>query len=251
MAKQTILFDLDDTLIHCNKYFHSILNQFAQTLAAWFSDYSLQESEILQCQVKMDLAGIEVHGFVPERFPESLIETYLFFCRQYGIQPDLQRQVYLRELGFSVYDVEAEPYPYLHETLQKLQNDGHTLCLYTGGDQSIQMRKVKNAKLSAYFQERIFVTIHKTTDYLKSLIHKYDFEHSRTWMIGNSVRTDMLPALENGLHAIHMKAEIEWEYNEADINIKPQGAFYEIHSLRQVPEAISGYTTRERTSSCG
>jgi putative hydrolase of the HAD superfamily len=243
MTQQTIIFDLDDTLIHCNKYFNAILNQFAQTLSTWFRDYSLQEADILQCQIKMDLAGVQLHGLIPERFPDSLVETYLFFCRRFGIQPEHQHQAYLRELGFSVYDVEAEPYPYLHETLEKLQNDGHTLCLYTGGEHSIQMRKVKNAMLSDYFQERIFVTIHKTTDYLKSLIHKYDFEQSRTWMIGNSVRTDMLPALENGIHAIHMKAEIEWQYNEAVINIKPQGAFYEIHSLRQVPEAIAQYTS--------
>jgi len=250
MTKQTILFDLDDTLIHCNKYFFAILDQFAHTLAAWFSEHCLQKEDIFKCQVDMDLAGVHLHGLKPERFPESLVETYLFFCTQFGVQPEPQRQTYLRELGFSVYDVEAEPLPYLHETLEKLQNDGHTLCLYTGGEPSIQMRKVTNAKLSAYFQERIFVTIHKTSDYLKSLIHKYNFEQARTWMIGNSLRTDMIPAFENGINAIHMKAQIEWQYNEAVVNVKPQRAFYEFHSLRQIPEAIAQYT-KERTSSCG
>lgn len=242
MTKQTILFDLDDTLIHCNKYFNAILKQFAQTLAAWFRPYGLQENDILHCQIEMDLAGVQIHGLIPERFPDSLVETYRHFCKQFGHQPNGEQQDYLRKLGFSVYDVEAEPYPYLHETLSKLQNEGHTLCLYTGGAPSIQMRKVENANLSNYFQERIFVTIHKTTEYLKSLIHQYDFDHSRTWMIGNSVRTDMLPALENGINAIYMKAKIEWKYNEVAMNVVPQGAFYELDSLRQIPEAIAQYT---------
>ncbi|TCZ76377.1 HAD family hydrolase [Paenibacillus albiflavus] len=242
MTKQTILFDLDDTLVHCNKYFHEVLKKFAQTLVGWFSSYNLHEADILKCQVEMDLAGIEQQGLIPERFPESLVETYVYFCKQYGLQPEQQHIIYVKELGFSVYEVKAEPYPYLHETLSQLQGNGHTLCLYTGGESSIQMRKVHNANLASYFQERIFVTIHKTTEYLKSLIHQYDFDHARTWMIGNSVRTDVLPALENGLNAIHMKAQIEWQYNEAVINVKPQGAFFEIHSLHQVPEAIDNYT---------
>lgn len=242
MHKQTILFDLDDTLIHCNKYFFAVLEQFADVMTGWFGGHGLTEKEILNKQKQFDIAGVQAHGLIANRFPESLVETYLYYCELYGMRATQDEQQFLRKLGFSVYDVSPEPYPAIHETLDQLQEEGHRLCLYTGGERAIQLRKIKAAELTNYFQDRIYITIHKTTEYLQSLIRQHGFEQSRTWMIGNSVRTDVLPALENGIHAIHIRAELEWEFNEADIRIQPQGAFYQLHSLRQVPAAIESYS---------
>ncbi|MNN57615.1 hypothetical protein D3C81_1726100 [compost metagenome] len=60
-------------------------------------------------------------------------------------------------------------------------------------------------------------------------------------MVGNSLRTDIIPGLEQGTHVIYIPAPNEWHYNVVDITVKPKGAFLTLSSLNQVPEAIHGY----------
>jgi len=241
VKEQIILFDLDDTLVHCNKYFNAVLDQFADLLSGWFGGHGVKQEHVLQKQIEIDMAGIHEHGLLPERFPESLVETYFHYCDLLGLKKRQDEADFLRKLGFSVYDIKIEPYPHMRETLNAMRADGHHLCLYTGGEPSIQLRKVEQMKLGEFFGERIFVTLHKTTEYMKYLIHHHGFEKSRTWMIGNSVRTDVMPALENGIHAIHIRAEQEWQFNEVAITAKPQGAFLNLPSLREVPDAIRAF----------
>ncbi|WP_313778051.1 hypothetical protein [Paenibacillus larvae] len=81
MSPQTILFDLDDTLIHCNKYFDIVLERFGKIMMSWFSEYSVRETEIREMQLEIDLAGVHVHGLKAERFPQSLAETYEHFSK--------------------------------------------------------------------------------------------------------------------------------------------------------------------------
>jgi putative hydrolase of the HAD superfamily len=60
-------------------------------------------------------------------------------------------------------------------------------------------------------------------------------------MIGNSLRTDIVPALESGIHAIFIPADNEWNYNIVEVKSEPAGAYLTISSLNQVPNAINAY----------
>jgi putative hydrolase of the HAD superfamily len=248
MKEQTILFDLDDTLIHCNKYFDHVIEQFAQLMLTWFADYELKPEVIKQKQLEIDLVGVSLHGFMADRFPKSFVETYHWFSERYGRRIKRQEEDLLLQLGHSVYEFSAEPYPYMNETLEMLSGSGHRLFLYTGGDASIQMKKVRDTGLDTYFGDRIFVTLHKTKEFMESLLHSHRFDRSHTWMVGNSVRTDVLPALHAGIHSIYIPAKLEWQYNTGEINIEPKGAFYKLPSLREVPEAIVEYTQKTASS---
>lgn len=57
-------------------------------------------------------------------------------------------------------------------------------------------------------------------------------------MIGNSLKTDIRPAVEVGIHAIHVPSELEWSYNQVEIDIAPKGKLITVHSLLEVPEII-------------
>lgn len=76
--KQHILFDLDDTLVHCNKYFDLILNHFFDLLQEWFATHNLTKNTIREKQIEIDVAGVHQVGFASEHFPQSLIDTYQF-----------------------------------------------------------------------------------------------------------------------------------------------------------------------------
>ena len=58
-------------------------------------------------------------------------------------------------------------------------------------------------------------------------------------MVGNSIRTDIVPAIEQSINAIYIPAEVEWKYNEVDIKVEPKRAFYRVRSLQEVPDVIN------------
>jgi len=249
MKPQTILFDLDDTLIHCNKYFGIVLEQFADLVSGWFSSYSICQDEIRRKQYELDVANIGIHGFGATHFPKSLVETYRHFATVTGRKPSEQEEEQLLKLGRSVYEMPVEPYPGMVETLDRLVADGHTLYLYTGGVVEVQHKKVMTAGLDRYFGERVFVRQHKTADALEEIVREQGFDRRNTWMIGNSIRTDIVPALKSGLHAIFIPALAEWDYDFVEIDETPRGAFLKLKSLEQVPDAIRGYLSGA-TASC-
>ncbi|MFD0958971.1 HAD family hydrolase [Paenibacillus chungangensis] len=245
MTKQQIMFDLDDTLIYCNKYFFYVIEQFADLLTEWFAHTGLvTKEEIRDYQMGRDTALISVSGFKSEHFPQSFIDTYIHFCDLTGRARHKKEQELLWKMGMDVYEHETEPYPYMEETLDKLAEAGHGLHLYTGGESPIQRRKIEAMGLEKYFGSNIYIRQQKNIEALEGILSKGKFQRDHTWMIGNSIRTDVVPALTAGIHAIHMQTKLEWHYNVVGIDVAPKGAFFTLELLKQVPEAIHQYLNR-------
>lgn len=241
MKPQTILFDLDDTLIHCNKYYDGVIEQFVDQILIWFGAYPLGALEIKQKQLELDINYIQLHGFSVEHFPLSFVDAYLHYSHLFGRLPSANETLWLTRLGESVFESEIEPYPDMIETLTELQRAGHHLVLYTGGAEQIQWKKIKAMQLETFFAERVFIRRHKNAASLEGILLAERYDRSQTWMIGNSLRTDVGPALEAGIHSIHVAAFTEWEYNIVEIDIIPKGAFLRLNALRDVPPAITTY----------
>ena len=250
MRQQQILFDLDDTLIHCNKYFGLVLGQFFETLQGWFGETVLPTEDIRRKQIEIDVEEIQHTGFKSDNFPRSLIETYRYFSQKFSrpISPSEERL--LNELGRSVYDQEVEAYPGMVETLDNLKQQGHELYLYTGGETAIQQRKIDQMKLDVYFDDRIFIRQHKTIEALEQILKKGAFDRSATWMIGNSLRTDIIPAMAAGIAGIYIQQPDEWEYNIVDLKHKPHNELYTVSALTEVPSVVEDKiinNTKQRT----
>ncbi|WHY01362.1 HAD family hydrolase [Neobacillus sp. DY30] len=236
MQKQNILFNLDDTLSYCNRYFSLVIDEFADQMMAWFD--SLTEEDIKLKQLQLDVAAISEHGLKSERFPESFVGTYNYYCYLTGREKKNDEIHYLRELGFKVFKFPVEPIPYMNETLQRLKDDGHELYLHTGGDEANQRRKISQLELTTYFEHRIFISEHKDTTALSNILKTIKAAPDVTWMVGNSLRTDIVPALEMDIHAIYIPAENEWNYNMVEVNVEHNSAFLTVDSLQEVPEVI-------------
>src|SRR3954454_8394611 len=136
----------------------------------------------------------------------------------------------------------------MNETLQRLKEAGHELYLHTGGDEANQRRKLAQLELTIYFEHRIFISEHKDTTALSDILKTIDADPKITWMVGNSLRTDIVPALEMNINAIYIPAETEWEYNVVDIKVEPKAAFVEVNSLHEVPDVIHKYSLEESQS---
>jgi putative hydrolase of the HAD superfamily len=243
MQKQNILFNLDDTLAECNKYFTQVIEQFAEQMTEWFA--GVTKEQIKQKQLQIDMKAIDSHGLTSERFPESFVDTYTHFSDLTGRKTEESEIKMLRELGFKVFQIPVEPLPYMNETLQQLKDEGHDLYLHTGGDEPNQRRKIAQLELAAYFEHRIFISKHKDTTALNDIMKTMDFDPKITWMVGNSLRTDIVPALEMGINTIYIPTKTEWKYNVVEVNVEPKGAFFTLNSLNEVPEAIREYIGRE------
>jgi len=241
MKPQNILFDMDDTLIHCNVYFDLVLDQFTDLLLTWFASHSISAQAIKDKQYQIDTVGVAYVGFTAEHFPESLVETYRHFSLMTGRKTDEAEMELLLKLGQSVYEREVEPYPDMAETLQTLRDEGHILYLYTGGVETFQKRKVEMVKLGEFFDERIFIRQHKNADALRLILEEHQFDRENTWMVGNSMRTDINPALENGIKAVYVPAIQEWDYNMVELASEPTVSFFTVPALKYVPERIRSY----------
>ncbi|MFF2479496.1 HAD family hydrolase [Paenibacillus sp. NPDC058071] len=243
--KQQLFFDLDDTLIHCNKYFNLVIDQFVDAVTTWFASYPDVTAEAVRSkQIEIDIAGVAVLGFKSEHFPQSFVDTYNYFSDVHGRNRSAKEQDMLWKLGLGVYEHETEPYPHMEQTLDKLASEGHTLHLYTGGEIAIQRRKIESMQLERYFGSRIFIRRHKNVEALDQILSEGGFERNNTWMIGNSIRTDVVPALTAGIHAIHMRADTEWLYNVVQIDVEPKGAFLTLDKLADIPPAIGQYLNK-------
>ncbi|GGJ28329.1 HAD family hydrolase [Paenibacillus hunanensis] len=235
---QHLIFDMDDTLIYCNKYFNSILDEFISLVSGWFKEYGIEMDTIRQKQIEIDVAGVHQVGFASEHFPASLVETYRHFARLYGRPLAEREERQLRLLGSSVYEQEVEPYPGMVDTLEHLQQEGHTLYLYTGGETAIQQRKIDQMKLSTFFDDRIFIRQHKNIRALEEIITTQLLPRMDTWMIGNSLRSDVQPALQAALNTIYIKQEHEWAYDIVQLQTGTEQSFHTVAKLTEVPHTI-------------
>lgn len=241
--KQQILFDLDDTLIYCNKYFFFVVDQFVDSMTTWFRGYEpVNAASVRDMQMERDIVLIGNTGFKSEHFPQSFIDTYHHYSDLTGRKRSVVEEDFLWKLGMSVYEHETEPYPHMEETLDALAEAGHELHLYTGGELLIQRRKIERMNLERYFDAaHIYIRQLKNNEALEQIIAGNAFDRNATWMIGNSIRTDVVPALTAGIHAIHMRTQEEWHYNVIQIDVQPKGAFLTLDQLSDVPPAISQY----------
>lgn len=240
MLAQHLLFDLDDTLIHCNRHFISTRDKFSEYVVELFDGYPVDKQMLLDTQNQVDIAGVQKLGLGRTRFPESLVETYRLVSAKFGRATAEHEENEIRSIGYSVYDYEVELYPYAMETLQVLKEERHHLYLYSGGDFQIQTQKVLDAGLDMIFPEdKRYITEHKNTLSLKKILKEASLRPQSTWVIGNSPRNDIRPALELGLHAIHLPDQFSWDYDQVEIDIPAKGHFTVLPSIKDVPDTIS------------
>ncbi|RFU70108.1 HAD family hydrolase [Peribacillus saganii] len=237
MNPQTLIFDLDDTLIECNKYFRDATNKFADQMHEWFPNVS--KEQIKEKQLEIDIKSIEKYGLNSSRFPESLVNTYKYYCDSEGREEKDSEMESVRIIGLQVFQIEVQAFPYMYEVLNELKEDGHRLYLFTGGDEANQSRKIIQLELETYFEDRVFIANHKNADALRKVLETVECSRESTWMIGNSLKTDISPALELGINTVHIPSDIEWSYNNnLDANVQQLGRVKTIKKLTDLPRFI-------------
>jgi putative hydrolase of the HAD superfamily len=202
----TIGFDADDTLWHHEKYFVSTKEAFVDLVAPYADparlDKALHDTEI---------ANVLHYGFGVKSFTLSMIETAITASEGRVPASVISKVI---ELGRAMLVHPVDPYPGVRETLEALQSS-HKLLVVTRGDLFDQERKLAASGLMPYFDE-IEIVSDKTALVYDRIFTRHGDGPSRSMMIGNSMRADVVPAIEAGAWGIHVPSEHVWSMDLAD-----------------------------------
>ncbi|HEV2071999.1 MAG TPA: HAD family hydrolase [Thermomicrobiales bacterium] len=226
LDRQHLLFDADDTLWENNVHFERSVEEFVR-----FLDHEhLAPREIRAMLDEIELANVSTHGYGARAFAHSLSETF----QQITGSNDEQALESVRAFGLRILDIEMEPIEGVQETLEALRPH-HDLFLITKGDPEEQRLKIDRSAASQIFDAHV-ITQEKRTNTYRDIVESLKLDPLRTWMIGNSTRSDIHPALEAGLHAVLIPHPMTWHLEHVDIEHHPgwKGQFVELGSFREL-----------------
>ena len=212
---QTLLVDADDTLWENNIYFERAIAQFISFLN--HQDFSPQQVREVLNQVERE--SILSHGYGLHSFAHSLVTTFERLSVE-PITPLLHETIH----GFAhtIAEHPVEVLPGVPETLGYLA-DKHHLILLTKGAMAEQTGKVERSGLKEYFAA-VEIVAEKNEPTYRSIASKYALTPESTWMVGNSPRSDINPALSAGLNAVFVPHDNTWVLEHEELAPAPPTA---------------------------
>ena len=199
--RQTLLIDADDTLWENNVYFERAIVQFISFL----NHREQSTSEVREILNDVERECIVSHGYGLHSFTHALVKTFERLSVE-PITPALHETIH----GFSRTIAEQPPQilPRVPETLEYL-SIRHDLILVTKGDLTEQAGKVERSGLKQFFSEVEIVPEKHVPEY-RAIVARHDLLCEFTWMVGNSPKSDINPALGAGLNAVFVPHDETW-----------------------------------------
>jgi len=198
---QTLLIDADDTLWENNIYFERAIAKFISLLD--HREYSPEQVRLVLNDVERD--SILKHGYGLHSFAHSLIETFEKLSAE-AITLDMHERIH--SFAYQIADHPVEILPGVPETLDYL-TQRHHLIMMTKGHPTEQAGKVERSGLKIYFAA-VEIVAEKDEATYRAAISKYGLVADETWMVGNSPKSDINPALAAGLHAVFVPHNDTW-----------------------------------------
>jgi putative hydrolase of the HAD superfamily len=209
---QTLLIDADDTLWENNVYFERAIVRFISFL----NHHEFSSEQVREVLNDVERESIVTHGYGLHSFSHSLVATFERLSER-AVTPELHAQI----TGFahSIADHAIEFLPDVPQTLQYLSKR-HRLILVTKGALAEQSGKIERSGLKEYFVATEIVS-EKDSAVYHALVEKHSLARGSTWMIGNSPRSDINPALAAGLHAVFVPHGDTWILEHEEVNPAP------------------------------
>ena len=227
MNQKIIAFDADDTLWHNEPYFDEAQAKFCEL----FADYTSNQ-EILQLILSHQVKNLPLYGFGIKAFTLSMIDSALELTDHQISGQGIQKII---DIGRDLLQKPVELLPEVEDVLKQLKGK-HKLVVATKGDLKDQHRKLHDSGIGHYFHHIEVMSDKKELDYEKMLT-RLDSKPDNFIMIGNSLKSDVLPVLSIGGHAIHVPYHTTWEYEKIDFEIVHPN-FKAVSSINQVFDLI-------------
>ena len=230
MPIRVIAFDADDTLWVNETYFREAEEKFASLL----EDF-LPQHAIMKELYRTEIANLSLYGYGIKGFMLSMIETAL---RISGEKMPIALVEKIIQIGQEMLGKPVDLLPGVREVLQSLQGK-YRIVLATKGDLVDQERKLQKSGLEGFFHHIEIMSEKRASDYEK-LIKHLDIQASEFLMIGNSLKSDILPVLELGGYGIHVPFHTTWVHEQVDHEVKHE-RFFTAEHLEEAAARIQSF----------
>jgi putative hydrolase of the HAD superfamily len=221
---KVIAFDADDTLWVNETYFRDAEKEFAQILSAYET-----ENKIDQELFKTEIKNLAIYGYGIKGFVLSMVECALELSNYQLAQKSLEK---ILNIGKEMLEKPIELLDGIEEVLQSLQGK-YKLVVATKGDLLDQERKLEKSNLLKYFHHIEVMSDKKEKDYQK-LIRHLDIHPSEFLMIGNSLKSDVLPLVAIGSSAIHVPFHTTWAHENVPKGRESKTSYVTVLNIKQV-----------------
>jgi putative hydrolase of the HAD superfamily len=214
---KVLVFDADDTLWENNVLFERVIDDFLD----WLAHPTFDRTEIRAILDDIERANAVVHGYGSAVFLRSLGEC-LERLRQRPATDRERREI--EDLAVALVERRVELIPGVADTLVALA-DRYDLLLLTKGDREEQSRKVDASGLAHHFRATHIVP-EKNVETYQWLAREHGFDPSEAWMIGNSPRSDILPARAAGMNAVFIPNDNTWVLEDDELDPADPGVLH-------------------------
>ena len=206
--RQVLLIDADDTLWETNRRFQRTFHAYFDIVAA----LGYPPEEVRQRVNDAERERIRRQGYGESKYIETLVEAYRELAGPRAQAADIEA---IRGLSQLLFGNPLRIFDGVRETLSYLAKR-HRLLLFTKGDFEEQGRKVAGTDLGGFFESREIVP-EKNSEAYQALVERRSLSPEVVWMVGDSPRSDINPALAVGLNAVYIPAEHPWEHEHEEI----------------------------------
>lgn len=207
-GRQHLIIDADDTLWENNIYFEEAFDRFYEFLA----HSHLPSEQVRAIFDEMELANIRVNGYGAANFARNLTQCYRHLVERDVKESDI---AHVLSLGQRILEAPIELLPGVADTLARLA-ERHELTLFTKGDLEEQRLKVERSGIAHYFTHTAIVREKNCPAYTQ-LVADRRMDPVNAWMIGNSPKSDINPALECGLGAVFIPHSRTWSLEHQEL----------------------------------
>jgi putative hydrolase of the HAD superfamily len=228
MNISTIAFDADDTLWENEALYRNTERRFKSLLAKYIPTDDL-ESRLFATEI----GNLDYFGYGIKSFILSMIETA-------GKETEgcisVQDILEIVQFAKDMLDAPIQLLPGVREVVADLSRQ-FSLMIITKGDLLDQQRKLNRSGLSAYF-DSVEIVIDKNTEVYASLLHTHQISPDKFLMVGNSLRSDILPVVALGAKAVHIPSQLTWAHEHDIAHFSGDGEYYEISRISELPELL-------------
>jgi putative hydrolase of the HAD superfamily len=223
-----IAFDADDTLWHNERLYLEAKKNLAEILSSYVSFNEL-DPKLDEIEAK----NISLYGYGITSFTLSMIELAIYLSEGHIAGEEVQKII---SIGKGMLQAEVVLMDHVEEALSELFR-AYTMMIITKGDLLDQEQKLLRSGIDQYF-ECVEIVSEKKPQTYKNILSKYKLKPERFLMVGNSMKSDIIPALSIGAHAIHIPAEIHWSLDHLPVSQVKEYEYHEIEHMGQLPDMI-------------
>jgi putative hydrolase of the HAD superfamily len=220
-----LLVDADDTLWENNIYFERVIANFIARL----NHGTLSAVEVRERLNEIERRHVRSHGYGLRSFSRALAHAYQELAER---PPDEEAVAAIAELAATIANEPIEILPGVPETLAYLA-ERYRLALFTKGDEAEQASKIERSGLGVYFSD-VRIVAEKHADTYQAALEEFGCAPERAWMIGNSPRSDINPALQAGLGAVYIAHPSTWVLEHEQIACPAGARLIELTSFKDL-----------------